>query len=242
MLKTHFSIIIPAYNESQRIVSTLTSVIGFFSKKEKSFEIIIVDDGSSDNLYSVLTPWQYDESPVRLEAYPENRGKGFAVKHGVTLAKGENILFLDADGATPIEEFEKLYSAIQEGYDIAIGSRACDTTSVQLKAKWYRILLGRIFNFFVNILCVPHVKDTQCGFKLFSRKAVDIVFSRQTIEGFAFDCELLHIAYKHGLSIKEVAVNWYNVEGSRVNLLIDPLYMFFEVLKIRYRSLVGQYR
>lgn len=241
MSKPEVSIIIPAYNEEDRIVSTIVSICEFFTKKGTTFEVIVVDDGSTDNTSGVITSLSKENPDIRLEDYGKNRGKGAAVQWGMLKAQGELILFADADGATPIAEFDKLSSEIKKGKDIAIGSRALYHESVSLEAKWYRILLGRIFNKCVNVLCVPHIKDTQCGFKLFSPKATQILFSRQVIEGFAFDCELLHIAHLHKLSVSEVAVNWKNVEGSKVNLLIDPLYMFVEILKIRFRSLSGKY-
>jgi dolichyl-phosphate beta-glucosyltransferase len=235
------SIIIPAYNEEHRILPVLTSIIEYFSKKDMSFEVLVVSDGSTDATSTVVVNTFSGDTPIRVLAYPDNKGKGFAVRHGALYAQGQYVLIADADGATPVEEFEKLLAVMREGYDVAVGSRALNTGSVELKARRHRIILGRVFNFFVNILCVPGIRDTQCGFKLFTRTAADMLFKRQSIDGFAFDCELLHIAHVHSLQIKEVAVNWYNVEGSKVNLMTDPLYMFLELLKIRYRSLTGRY-
>jgi dolichyl-phosphate beta-glucosyltransferase len=239
---TFFSIVIPCYNEAARIVVTLTEIFHHLSELKYSYEVIIVNDGGTDQTQEVLVSAFKNNSNLKYVSYEKNKGKGHAVRYGVMHAKGDLVMFLDADGATPIDEFRKLYEAIGKGADVAIGSRAMDTSQVKLEAKWYRILLGRIFNAFVNVLCVPGIRDTQCGFKLFTRKAADLIFSRQYIDGFAFDCELLHIAKKHGLVIKEIPVNWKNVEGSKVNLLIDPLYMFLEIVRIRIRSLRGAYR
>jgi dolichyl-phosphate beta-glucosyltransferase len=239
---TFLSIVIPCYNEADRIVVNLSEIFYFLTELKYEYEIIIVDDGSHDQIRDVLDSTFKNNTKLRYFSYKENRGKGYAVKFGVMQAKGSLVMFLDADGATPIGEFIKLYEAIEKGADVAIGSRAMDTALVKLEAKWHRILIGRIFNAFVNFLCVPGIKDTQCGFKLFTREAADLIFSRQSIDGFAFDCELLHIARKHGLTIREIPVNWKNVEGSKVNLLIDPLYMFLEIVRIRMRSLWGTYR
>ncbi len=236
------SIIIPAFNETKRIVSTIESLNNFFLKKDFIFEIIIVDDGSTDDLRLCLENNFNDTVPICYETYGDNRGKGFAVRFGSTKVRGDYLIYLDADGSTPIEEFDKLYKSINDGYDIAIGSRAIGYDSVKLKAKPHRVIIGRIFNFIVNLLCVPEIKDTQCGFKLFTKKSAEIVFSRQTLNGFSFDCELLFIARIHNLKIKELAVNWYNIEGSRVNLLSDSLKMFVDLLKIRFSYYRGIYK
>lgn len=235
------SIIIPAFNETKRIVSTIESVNNFFLKKKIVFEIIVVDDGSTDDLKTCLTNNFNDSIPLHYETYAENRGKGFAVRYGYSKAKGEYLIYLDADASTPIEEFDKLYKYIEEYYDVVIGSRAIQDETVKLKAKQHRVIIGRIFNFVVNLLCVPEIKDTQCGFKLFTKKSAELVFSKQTLNGFSFDCELLFIAKIYNLKIKEVAINWYNMEGSRVNLLSDPFKMFFDLLRIRLNYIRGLY-
>jgi dolichyl-phosphate beta-glucosyltransferase len=149
------------------------------------------------------------------------------------------VLIADADGSTPFEELLRLKRAIEErGVEVAIGSRAVSDSGIVVAAKWHRMIIGRIFNLIVNTLAVPDVKDTQCGFKLFTRKAARELFSRQTVDGWAFDVEILYLARRLGIKFAEIPVNWRSIAGSKVNLLIDPIKMFLQILiiVIRHRS------
>jgi len=216
-------------------------VFAYFSERTNSFEVIVVDDGSTDNTISVLNLLKAKYPNLRVLGYPHNEGKGYAVKFGVINSLGSLVLMLDADGATPVEEYSKLENMLKLGASIVIASRAIPTSETILETSLHRKVLGRVFNLIVNLLCVPGVSDTQCGFKLFTREAADIVFSLQTIYGFAFDCELLFIARRKGIPLSEVSVNWVNISGSKVNMIRDPLVMFFEIILIRYRAIMGWY-
>lgn len=236
------SIVVPAYNEEKRLGTTLASICGYFDKRAESYEVLVVDDGSTDSTAKFVKEMEGKFKELRLLTYPRNRGKGYAVKFGMTNAKGDLLLFDDADGASPIEEIERLRQAISEGADIAIGSRAVFSKETGVKAVWYRKLLGRAFSVLVRILVLPEIADTQCGFKLFTRKAGDYLFSRQQAEGFSFDVELLFLARQAGFQIAEVPINWTNIPGSKVNLVKDSFFMAVDLLRFRIRALFGGYR
>ena len=231
------SVVIPAYNEQWRIPATLIAVIDYFDKlvtkdPKLSYEIIVANDGSTDETVELVHKFEKIRTQVRLISLARNRGKGEAVKTGMLNARGKYVLFCDADGATPIEEFERLKKAIDEGSDVSFGSRAMFSDETKVKTVWYRKIIGRVFNLFVNSLIIGEVKDTQCGFKLFTKESCKFLFERQKLEGFAFDVEILYLAKKSGMKIKEVPVNWQNVAGSKVDLVFDSAKMFLELVKI----------
>ncbi|OQA13232.1 MAG: Undecaprenyl-phosphate mannosyltransferase [bacterium ADurb.Bin363] len=170
---------------------------------------------------------------LRLIENEVNRGKGYSVKRGIMESKGNYIIFSDADLSTPIEETDKILSALQGDYEIAIGSRHIQGSEIKIKQPWYRHLMGRIFNLFVRIIAVPNVIDTQCGFKGFRRDCALCIFNEIVTFGYSFDVEVLYLAYKFGFKIKEVPVIWLDSPTSRINPFIDPLKMFLDVLKIR---------
>ena len=230
---TELTIVIPAYNEENRIKTTIESSLSFFRDSKLSFQILVVDDGSQDGTASLVHELSERNSELVLISYPENEGKGYAVKFGVLNATGQYVLIMDADGSTPISEYLKLRAKLDEGFKVAIGSRALFDKTSEVKTVWYRKLLGRVFNTLVNIILVPGIKDTQCGFKLFSADIAKQVFSKQTISGFAFDCEILHYCQKLGLGIAEVPINWNNVAGSKVNLALHPISMIKDIILVR---------
>lgn len=224
------TVVIPAYNEQWRLPTTLVSIIDFLDNAKYSYEIIVVDDGSKDETVSIVKKFEKIRSQVRLLTLPKNRGKGEAVRTGALNARGDRVLFCDADGSTPIEELKKLQEALQDGVDLAFGSRAVISESTKVKALLHRKLIGRTFNLLVNSLLIPGVKDTQCGFKMFKADAAKFLFKRQVLSGFAFDVEILALAHKSGMTIREIPVNWQNVAGSKVNLVMDSAKMLLEVL------------
>ncbi len=224
------SVIIPAFNEESRLPKTIESIYKYFPANKK-FEIIVVDDGSTDNLSNALTNFP----EVTLLTLPRNRGKGYAVRLGVLNARGENVLYADADGSAPIEELPRLESAINQGADIAIGSRAVASDDTHIEAKWYRMIMGRVFNLVANTLLVPGIKDTQCGFKLFRREVALKLFEELKTERFAFDVEILARAKKQGFIVKEISINWAHVPQSKINLFADSGQMFFDLIRIRLR-------
>ena len=229
------SIIVPAYNERWRLPPTIIDVIDYIESRKTSYEIIIVDDGSTDETSAIVKKLErVRPQEVRLIRLPKNRGKGHAVRTGAENASGELVMFIDADGATPIIEIDRLEAAIKDGADIAIGSRAKKSSETQIKTIWYRKLLGRVFNGCVNMFLLPGVEDTQCGFKMFRAEAAKKVFPLQTAERFSFDIELLYVARKLNLKITEVPINWQNVPGSKVNLILDSARMFRDIFRFRF--------
>lgn len=233
------SLIIPAYNEGQRLPQTLPQVIRYV--KEQSFvsEIIVVDNNSSDNTREIATGFA-EEYPFLFVLSEPIQGKGAAVRAGMQSAKGEYLFMADADLSMPIEEVSKFLPPRLNGFDVAIGSREVKGAS-RFDEPVYRHFMGRIFNFVVKTVAVPGFQDTQAGFKCFRRSVAMDVLSCQQIDGWAFDVELLFIAQKHGFKIVEVPINWYFRANSRINPLKDAVEMFREVLKIRSNNRHGLY-
>lgn len=228
------SIIIPAYNEEKRLGSTLDCCVDYLQHQTYTWEILIVDDGSSDDTPVIAMNFQtLHPGHIQLLQNPKNLGKGGSIKHGMLKARGQQCLFTDADNSTPIEEVTKLRKALKEGFDVAIGSRALNDSNVEVHQPWYRETMGRIFNVFVHILVMGDFKDTQCGFKLFKAEVARKVFPKQRLKGFSFDVEVLYLAMKAGYSVKEVPVRWINSPASRVHPIRDASKMFFDLLRIR---------
>jgi dolichyl-phosphate beta-glucosyltransferase len=239
VLDTALSVVIPAYNEALRIGKTLDRIDEYLKGYGPSYEIIVVDDGSNDETSRIVRKAAEKHPAIVLVQNGRNRGKGYSVKQGVLSSRGRFVLMSDADLSTPIEEIGKLFKALEEGYDIAIGSRSVSGSEILKRQVWYRQLMGKTYNKIVRTVAVSGFRDTQCGFKLFTGDAARMVFARQRIEGFAFDVETLYLAKKMGLGIREVPVIWVNSPDSRVSLFRDPLQMLRDLLKIRlyhYRS------
>lgn len=235
------SIVIPSFNEELRLPATLEKIAAYVKEKRPNTEVIVVDDGSTDRTAKVATDFQNKFSALRLIANGVNRGKGFSVQHGSLEARGDVVLFTDADLSSPIDEAEKLLSALQS-CDVAIGSRAVDRSLIEVHESRFREFAGIVFNRIVRaILRLPFV-DTQCGFKAFRRERCTVIFEQQTIERFGFDPELLYLARHHGLSIVEVPVRWAHSPATKVNMMRDSLQMFLDVFIIRWNALRGRYR
>ena len=236
-MKRSLSIIIPAYNEAKRLPASLVKVREYLSASPWEFaEVVVVDDGSADDTVQVAR-----DAGVRVLQNPGNRGKGYSVKHGMLEAKGEWALFTDADLSSPIGEVEKLWSAlVREPAQVAVGSRAVDRSLVGVHQPWLREAVGRVFNAAMRLVTGLPFKDTQCGFKLFQTSAGREVFSRQQLDGFGFDVEVLFIAKQLGFRSLEVPVRWDNVEGSKVSLLLG-FAAFLDLLKVRRNGLQGKY-
>lgn len=227
------SVVIPAYNEETRLPPTLAEAVAYLENEGAPFEVIVVDDGSYDGTREVVH--RVGSSNVRLIRLERNRGKGYAVRTGVLASKGDLVLFVDADGSTPFDQLKLLRRELTGDVEIAFGSRALRGEDTAVHARLHRKVLGRVFNLLVNLLAIPGVKDTQCGFKLFTRRAADTLFPHQTIDGFAFDVELLFLARQAGLKWREVPVSWRNVPGSKVDLFRDSLRMLSHLLRLRWR-------
>lgn len=227
------SIVIPSYNEEERIGESLQRIKEYCQRAQPAHEVIVVDDGSQDGTSATVLQHAKRWRELKLMTL-EHRGKGHATKMGVLASSGEWILCSDADLSTPIEQVEKL---LAEGKDhsIIIGSRSISGASVTQPPPFHRKVMGRMFNWIVKALAVRGFQDTQCGFKLYRRDAARDIFSRITLDGFAFDVETLYLAGKLGYKVAEVPVSWRNDERTKVKLLSDPPKMFFDVMKIRWR-------
>ncbi len=236
-----YSIIIPAYNESERIGATLEKVLSYLAQQGWDAEVIAVNDGSRDNTPEIIQGCADKNSRLRLLQNPGNRGKGYSVRNGMMHARGKVLLFSDADLSSPIEEAGKLFEAIAAGADVAIGSRWLKSDLQTQRQPLYRQLFGRIFNLLLRIILSLKFKDTQCGFKAFTRQAAQAIFPRQRIERWGFDPELLYLAKKFGFKVAEVPVEWAHSEGTRISPLRDGTRMFGELLKIRWNALSGKY-
>jgi glycosyltransferase involved in cell wall biosynthesis len=238
------SIVIPAFNEEARLPGTLDSILAWLSKGTWAFaEVLVVDDGSTDGTASAAQQYGRVHPAVRLLANPGNRGKGYSVRQGILEARGDWILFTDADLSAPIEEVDKLIEAAKrEGAQVAIGSRALDRSLITIHQSFFRQTAGRIFNLLVRTLTGLPFRDTQCGFKLFSRDAARAIFSRQRLDRFGFDVEALWLAAKLGFRIVEVPVRWAHSEGTKVRMFRDSLNMLLDLLRIRCHQIRGRYK
>lgn len=246
-----FSVIIPAYNEADKIITSLTQVVSFMKSYSEAFEIIVVDDGSTDNTADLVENYAHEIFQVKLIKNP-HKGKGPTVYTGMMKAQGKYIYMADADFSTPIEELKKLHNWITEhDYDIVIASRE-GTGSERKNEPFYRHLMGRIFNLVVQLVALPGINDSQCGFKLFKRKAAKDIFSSLHIYGVdapaieggymgAFDVEVLYLAKKLGLRVKELPVSWTYVRTTRLDPIKDSIKMTTDVLKVRLNDIKGLY-
>ncbi|MFQ5612073.1 MAG: dolichyl-phosphate beta-glucosyltransferase [Anaerolineae bacterium] len=239
MTQPFLTIIVPAYNEEARLPSSLRQIVDFLQAQPFKSQVIVVDDGSEDNTAAVVKHFS-DQYPWVLLLSLPHRGKGHAVKHGMMAAQGDYLFICDADLSMPIEEVANFLPPVCDDYDVAIGSREAPGAR-RFHEPFYRHLMGRVFNLIVRVLAVRGFDDTQAGFKCFRREAAQAIFPYQTIDGWAFDVEVLHIAQKQGYHIIEVPIQWYYMERSQVKPVRDTINMFREVWHIRRRSLAGSY-
>lgn len=229
----YLSIVIPAYNEAGRIGEALDKLIRYLKVKPYDYEIIVIDDGSNDTTREVVLE-RLKGFPFSLITNDHNMGKGYSVRRGMLEARGERILFTDADFSAPIEELDKLLGAIEAGCDIAIGSRALKDSQVIVRQTWLREHMGKTFNFIARFLTFKGIKDSQCGFKCFRHSVARELFSRQKLRGFSFDAEIIYLAQGLGYKIREIPVNWVNSPHSKVGLVSDSAKMFLDLIKIRW--------
>ncbi len=236
-----YSIVIPAYNESARILGALEAITGCIRERGWSAEVIVVDDGSRDQTAALVRAFAVKVPEVRLLQNPGNRGKGYSVRHGILQAVGEVVMFTDADLSAPIEEAEGLFAAIAGGADIAIGSRWLERTRQTIRQPLYRQFFGRCFNGVIRAVMGLPYADTQCGFKAFTRAAAQTVFQLQTIERWGFDPEILFIALKRGYRVDEIPVSWAHDERTRMSYLKDGMRMLQDIAVVRWNALLGRY-
>jgi glycosyltransferase involved in cell wall biosynthesis len=234
------SIVIPAFNESRRIADSLSTVCEFLGSTRLSFEILVVDDGSTDETAKIVR--RFEREGVRLIHHAENRGKGYSVRTGALKAIGTYVLFTDADLSTPIDELHKLYDiAERDPADIVIGSRAIDRRYIERHQSRFREIGGIAFNGLVRIGLGLKLHDTQCGFKLFHRDRTRSIFEEQTIDGFGFDPEILFLAARRRLRIREVPVRWSHADDTKVRVIRDGLRMIADLVRIRLNDFTGRY-
>jgi dolichyl-phosphate beta-glucosyltransferase len=239
----YLSIIIPAYNEERRILRTLSETFDYLDAQKYESEVIVVNDGSSDRTVERARGFEIrGQGRLRLIENPGNRGKGYSVRNGMLQAKGEILLFYDADLATPTSEIVKVISPIAEDrYDVVFGSRALNRSLIGTHQSAMREKLGQVFNLIQYLFTKLDFKDTQCGFKAFRGKAARSIFPLQRIDRFGFDPEILYIAQKQGWRLLETPVRWNHVEGSKLNPIGASIEMLFEVMSIRVNDLTGKY-
>jgi glycosyltransferase involved in cell wall biosynthesis len=236
-----YSIVIPAYNEGERLRATLEKVLAYVHRQGWNAEVIVVNDGSRDNTADIVREFAEKDPGLRLVENPGNRGKGYSVRNGMLQARGEVVVFSDADLSSPIEETPKLLQALARGADIAIGSRWLRAELQTQRQSLHRQLFGRVFNFLLRIILGLKFKDTQCGFKAFTRRAAQTILPLQRVERWGFDPEILFLARKLDFRVEEVAVLWGHSGGTRIHPLIDGARMFQEMLRIRWYDLAGKY-
>ncbi len=227
----YLSLIIPAYNEAERIDISLEKIINYLEKQPYSYEILLVDDGSSDKTIELASKYK---PKINIIGYENNRGKGAAVKYGMLNANGQFCVFSDADLSTPIYELEKLFEQFQKyDCDIVIGNRANNPSLIKVHQPFYREFMGKTFNKIVKLFVLKGITDTQCGFKGFKKEIANVIFSETKIEGFGFDVEILYLASKSNYKINQISVEWYNDERSKIAPIKDSFNMFKDILRIK---------
>lgn len=237
------SIVIPAHNEAARILPYLQSISSYLQRRQQTHEVLVIDDGSADTTATVVTSFARTAPGVRLIQLPSRSGKGAAVRRGMLSALGRLQLFADADGATPIQELDRLEKAVVDGADLAIGSRtlASRLPGYSVQARPYRTLLGMLFHAAVRRSGIREIADTQCGFKLFRRNVAQDLFSASSIDGYGFDLEILYVAQRRGYRIAEVPINWADQPGSKVRVLRDGIAVLRELAIIKQNGIKGLY-
>ncbi len=241
MTSPKYSIVIPAYNESARIEQTLDRVLACVAEHAWDAEVLVVDDGSHDDTAAIVHRWMVPHENLYLISNPGNRGKGYSVRNGLLQARGEIVMFTDADLSAPMEEAERLFAAIAGGADVAIGSRWLERGRQTIHQPLYRQFFGRCFNSITRTVMGLPYADTQCGFKAFRRSAAQVIFRLQRIERWGFDPELLFIARKLRYKVQEVPVTWGHDERSRMSYLKDGMKMLEDIAFIRWNWLIGRY-
>jgi glycosyltransferase involved in cell wall biosynthesis len=236
-----YSIVIPAYNERARIGSSLEQVLEHLREQKWNAEIVVVNDGSRDDTANYVSQFAAEHPQVRLIENPGNQGKGYAVRNGMLNARGQVLLFTDADLSSPITEATKLFDAMEKGADVAIGSRWLDPSLQFQRQSLKRQVMSRTFNLFTRAVLTFPYHDTQCGFKAFTREAAKKIFPLQRITRWGFDAEIIYLAHHMKLRVAEVPVTWGHDEGSKIHPWRDGFYMGIDTLKIRWNSLTGGY-
>ncbi len=238
----YLSLVVPAYNEENRIGQSLDRILSFFTSQSYPYEVIVVDDGSTDRTVEVVRGFAAANPRLRVEPQPRNCGKGEAIKKGMLLAGGAFLFFSDADLSVPIEAVPEFLSRLEAGYDVAVGSRRTAGSVIEVHQPIHRELMGKVFTRLSNLILGLRLKDFTCGFKAFRRDAARALFSRQRLGGWSFDSEILYLAKLKGYRIAEVPVVWRNDEATKVRLARDIVRSFTDLWNIRLNHARGKYR
>lgn len=230
MERPHLAVIIPAYNEEPRLNASLKRVAEYLSAQDYTSTVVVISDGSTDKTVEIAENFSKTDPRFQLVAYTPNRGKGCAVRTGMLRAEADWLLLCDADLAAPIEEVEKLFAAKTP---VAIGSRPLKDSNLEVRQPWHREFAGRCFNKAVQLLAIRGLKDTQCGFKLFSHEAAKKIFARCELDSYGYDFEALMLAKAFSYKISEVPIRWSHQEGSKVKLIRDGTRMLIDLVKLR---------
>jgi dolichyl-phosphate beta-glucosyltransferase len=241
--KIYLSLVIPAFNEENRLPRTLERVGKYFLQQSYTYEVIVVDDGSADRTSTVVKNFQKDQPQLQLIRLPKNRGKGFCVRKGILESKGRFVIFTDADLATPIKEVEKILPHLDRGFDVVIGSRRHADSKIVKPQNWRRRQIGRAYNQVNRWLGIRDVEDVPCGFKGFRREAAEIIFNATKLDGYVFDAEVLYLTQNiYNFRWRQVPIEWENYPSSKINLLRDPIVMSLDLFKIKLYDLRGLYK
>jgi len=239
------TIVIPAFNEAKKIEDTVNEVTGYLNEKGHSYELIIVDDGSEDDTLDIIKRYKTLNSngSIKILENNPNRGKGCAVRKGITEATGEYILFMDADNSTRIFELEKMLPCFEDGYDVIIGSRRLKNIpdDIVISQPSYRHILGEIYIYISRLFFKISVRDYNCGFKIFKSDVAKKIFSKQRMDDWSFDLEILFLVEKYNFRIKELPVNWKHCKGSKVRPILDGIKSFVSLFKIKANDISGEY-
>jgi dolichyl-phosphate beta-glucosyltransferase len=239
-MSVYLSVVIPSYNEEKRLPRTLKAVLEYLNRQDYDWEVAVVDDGSKDKTAEVVKEVAVHEPRVKLLQYGENRGKGYAVRYGMTNVSGEYRLFMDADNSTTVDHFDQFRPYFDMGFEAVIGSRDVKGANIAKHQPWWKEKLGDLGNLWIQFWAVPGIKDTQAGFKVFTAKAADDVFSKLTIDRWGFDVEALAVAKRLGYKIAERPIKWVNDEASKVSMGAY-LQVLQEVVQVRINMIKGVY-
>lgn len=240
--RPHLIVIIPTRNEAERIKPTLRDIHAYLSTQSYTAQVVVVANGCTDGTEEVVRAFQKEMPELVLDVPEECPGKGCAVQGGMLRHDGDYFLFMDADNATPLSEIGAFWPALQEGFQVVIGSRHVRGSEITVQQPWYRQVLGRSANFLIRLVLLPGIRDTQAGFKLFTREAAKNIFPLQTIDRWGFDMEILALAKLLGYRIKEVPIVWHDVGASRLRPAKAALGTLSELFLIRWRLMTGYYR
>lgn len=237
----HLSVVIPIYNEATRLAPSLEKIIAYFADQSYTREIVLVDDGSSDNGLELAKALLEGRETYRIISYGSNRGKGYALRQGIIASQGDFVLFSDADLSTPIEELDKFWPWLEAGFEIVQGSRKMPGAMVERRQPWLRQKMGEVYTWLSGLLLVPGITDVTCGFKSYRGEVARELYALQRLPRWAFDSEILFLAHKHGYRVKECAVRWHDERGTKVRLLRDALNSLREIGLIRLNNWRGYY-